>query len=160
MTIRTKTFVFDLDGVLANTEHRLPLLNEGPDIFFKAMADDTPIEATRNIYSSLCPDFPKVVLTGRPERFRGATEEWINEHIGEFEQLIMRPDGCPLTVMDFKVETIEKLIKTRYIMAVIEDNPLTAQYLRENTYAPVLLVSSGYYDPAGFGHDPREDKRW
>lgn len=90
--------VFDLDGTLANCEHRMhhikPLeLESGVKpkknwkAFFDEMVHDEPIEPIIHIlFRHLLADDLVFFCTGRPETHREQTLKWINDHI-------QTPDG-------------------------------------------------------------------
>jgi FMN phosphatase YigB (HAD superfamily) len=93
--------VFDIDGTLADTSHRLHHLYpfEGMGVkkdwgsFFAAAKDDPPIQSTiniNNLYSS-SPNIKVIaLLTGRPDNTREDTETWLNKYNVKYDILIMR----------------------------------------------------------------------
>ena len=103
--------VFDIDGTLADCGHRLHYIHRGQknwDAFFKACDDDTPISAGVNLLRALIfTDMHTIELwTGRPERSREATMNWLRAHAGVSRwdyTLRMRADG------DHRPDTVVKL---------------------------------------------------
>ena len=93
-----KLWVFDIDNTLANVHHRWEHLRGDKkdwDTFFSLQHLDEPYQAVVDVLHALALDGHKIiVVTGRDERFREETLEWLNKHI-EFEfdneDLYMRP---------------------------------------------------------------------
>lgn len=87
---------FDLDGTLFNCEHRLHLVQERPKqwkTFFELIPQDEPVEPIISLYKR----FKKllgisiIIVTARPESTRQITEQQLDYHCLEFDQLYMRP---------------------------------------------------------------------
>lgn len=103
-------YIFDLDGTLANAEHRLHhIKGKKKDwrAFFAACANDTPMAETIRTLRALRKGGAEIwVWTGRSDEVRAETEEWLHKH-GIFksvplltwepfrapETLLMRPEG-------------------------------------------------------------------
>lgn len=80
--------VFDLDGTLANCEHRLHHIKTKPKnwkAFFDEMHNDTVIEPIAKILDYHLEALDLVIFcTGRPETHRGKTQKWINDNLFDF----------------------------------------------------------------------------
>ena len=80
--------VFDLDGTLANCEHRLHHIKNKPKnwkAFFDEMHKDTIIEPLAHLLRLHVSVGDLVIFcTGRPETHRAMTEEWIYENVKDF----------------------------------------------------------------------------
>lgn len=99
-----KVWVFDIDGTLADNEHRMHHLENGKknwDAFFAEQGKDEPYQAVLDVLHALAFDRCKmlgdrvIIVTARDERFREDTIEWLNKHI-EFDisdSIYMRPLG-------------------------------------------------------------------
>jgi FMN phosphatase YigB (HAD superfamily) len=99
-----KTYIFDIDGTLADVSHRLHLLpnnvdSEDPKFddpwkrFMEPLVDDTVIEPTANICRNLHESHMILMITGRRNEFRKPTIDWLNKHKIPFDGLLMRKDG-------------------------------------------------------------------
>ena len=97
-----KVWVFDIDNTLANVHHRWDHLRgekKDWDAFFAEQHKDEPYEAVFDVFHALAfdrGDDAFIVVTGRDERFREVSLEWLNRHIDyKFpnENLYMRPAG-------------------------------------------------------------------
>lgn len=85
--------VFDIDGTLANAEHRLHFIKDTAyfvgdplkpnwDAFLSTeqMMSDAPIPQTWAIMEGLISEGARIIfITGRPERERASTWEWLTE---------------------------------------------------------------------------------
>ena len=103
----TEIIIFDIDGTLANIEHRLPLINgEGKsdwDAFHAACVDDAPISEMLMVAQVLLYTvFPIHLVTGRMEKSRADTTGWLTRNLVEFNRLWMRADGD--TRPDFEIK--------------------------------------------------------
>lgn len=95
-----KLWIFDIDNTLANVHHRWHHLHKDKKdwkSFFEEQHKDEPYQAVFDVLASLAKDGHKIiVVTGRDERFRDVSLEWINRHVHyDFpsEDLYMRPAG-------------------------------------------------------------------
>ena len=92
-----QTIVFDIDGTLADIEHRRKYLDEERPNWAKfnaEMGDDTPNHAIVNLYNTLWQSnmYDIIIVTGRNEHFRKATETWFAWNEIPFDRILMRPD--------------------------------------------------------------------
>lgn len=77
-------YIFDLDGTLANTEHRLHFI-QGPKKdwrgFFAAAKHDTPIATTIRTLKMLRKAGAEIYIwTGRSAEVQPETEQWLHDH--------------------------------------------------------------------------------
>ena len=127
--------IFDIDGVLADTNFRVKKYLKGKnkdDIdwgsFFQDSINDLPIPAGIIVAKSIIDYLPQtqtMFLTSRPERFRDITLEWLSEHLGVNKNnidLTMRPNGNYEPAVIFKEKVGEEL-GFKNIDLVFEDNP-------------------------------------
>lgn len=127
-------FVFDIDGTLADCGHRIKYLQQKPknwDAFFshEEMMQDAVIKSTARIFQLIRQDIESdiIFVTGRPERTRFTTKQWIqhnldfwwNDH-AEPEVLYMRADGDRRDDDIVKTE-IAKKIGPENIICVFDD---------------------------------------
>lgn len=86
--------VFDLDGTLADVEHRRHHVSGGKrrwDLFFAACVDDTPVEAVTLAFHAMKKAGHRVeVWSGRSDEVRSQTEAWLEEHGLHPDRLVMR----------------------------------------------------------------------
>lgn len=99
------TLICDLDGTLALDDHRRPLIqSHGWKAYFDACVDDVlnyPTAAFLGMWQEGYEN-TTVILTGRCESQRAATESWLEQHGVEYTHLLMRPQDSydPLAVCE------------------------------------------------------------
>lgn len=99
-----KCIIVDIDGTLANIDHRkhlLPTLRENGDYepsgrswdaFHAAAGDDAPYAEIIALSNAMhAADHGVVLCTGRGEETREQTTAWLNRHGVLFDRLVMRP---------------------------------------------------------------------
>lgn len=87
--------IFDVDGTLADIRHRRIFLDESPPNwrdFNAAMGDDVPNEPIAELYRTLwqADMYELIIVSGRSERFRMITEQWLAWNEIPFKRLLMR----------------------------------------------------------------------
>ena len=87
--------VFDLDGTLADVEHRRHHITNGNrrwDRFFEACVNDAPVEAVIMAFRAHQRSGARVeVWSGRSDAVRPQTEAWLDRHGLAPDRLLMRP---------------------------------------------------------------------
>jgi hypothetical protein len=157
----------DLDGTLANIEHRKFLIEKRtcvanpehafnisstvcdqcgeslaaiPDwpAFFKACADDTPLQTTINAINALYIGMRVSgvhaeiwIASGRSGEVLEETVEWLKEHIGQVDHLLMRKEGDYTPDDELKKSWLDKgIIPKERIFCVFEDRDRVVQMWR------------------------------
>ncbi len=100
----TDAICIDLDGTIANLEHRLHHIRKKPkdyDAFNAAMSEDTPILDTLWLIDLLITgwyeqgDFVFFICTCRSEDYRDVTKNWLYKHASRLivatHEMLMRP---------------------------------------------------------------------
>jgi hypothetical protein len=87
--------VFDLDGTLANIEHRLDYVRSKPKnwkAFDAGIPNDAVNEPVAEVFDTLVMgDHTVILASGRSERSRQATEDWLRKNsFGSYKKLYMR----------------------------------------------------------------------
>lgn len=118
----TKVVIFDIDGTLADVSHRRHHVIGGRnwEAFFAEMVDDPCIESVQWLAHKIASDVPIILCSGRPEKYRGVTEEWLKHFNIEYKILYMRPDD------DMRQDYI---VKSQMLDAILEDG-----------FEPILVV--------------------
>jgi phosphoserine phosphatase len=102
-----KVIVFDIDGTLANIEHRRAFVASKPKnfkAFNAAIPQDTPHEEIVFLAQTFAAQGNKVILcSGRGEESRGVTEKQMKDFGVEFNALYMR------ALKDFRADNIVKV---------------------------------------------------
>jgi phosphoglycolate phosphatase-like HAD superfamily hydrolase len=84
--------VFDLDGTIANLDHRLhhvrsdkPNWNE----FYRQADNDSSHGWAVELMRSLSELYTVIIVSARPETYRRETEEWLKKHGVEYSRMFM-----------------------------------------------------------------------
>lgn len=127
----------DIDGTLANVEHRLHHIKDGNhdwDSFFDAMDQDTPTEMLK-----LLSTFPSlhsvafVYVSGRPDSHRDMTIAWLNKYNAPIGRLYMRKTGDHRQDTVVKQEMLEQIKGGGFNpILVIDDRPSVIKMWRDN----------------------------
>jgi len=132
--------VIDVDGVVADVRHRLGFLRQRPgdwDAFFAAATADPPLPQGVDLVLGLAAEHDVVWLTGRPERSRADTEEWLLAQGLPVETLRMRPDDDRRSARFFKRAELRRLARTRRVAVVVDDDPAVVTLLQDDGW-PVV----------------------
>lgn len=127
--IRDRAVIFDIDGTLANNDHRQHYL-EGDGKkdwknFFKEMHKDTLHEDIMELLVLYADQGYKILLlTGRGAEYIEETQKWVTE-LGMkhyMEQLYMRPLKDYRKDTEIKAEIYHEMIKPRFDVRMIFDD--------------------------------------
>lgn len=141
-------YIFDLDGTLADAEHRIHHISgEKKDwrAFFAACVDDKPIAATVKTFRALQQAGAECwIWTGRSDEVRRETEAWIREHMHHTvapwaafmhapERFLMREAGDHRADHVIKAEWLSMIEPPEYkrLTAVFEDRARVVQMWRD-----------------------------
>ncbi|MEU6282816.1 hypothetical protein [Streptomyces sp. NPDC047028] len=119
--------VFDLDNTLADTEHRQHFLTERPrnwDAFFAAAPHDPPLTEGVALALDSSRECDIVYLTGRPERCRRDTLDWLAAHGLPEGPVHMRGNADRRPARHTKLEILRRLAREREIRVLVDDDAL------------------------------------
>ncbi|TXS43290.1 hypothetical protein EAO75_31705 [Streptomyces sp. uw30] len=122
--------VFDLDNTLADTAHRQHFLERKPrdwDAFFAAAPQDPPIEEGVALARESAEECEVRYLTGRPERCRRDTLDWLAEHGLPEGRLYMRRNDDRRPARRTKLEILRRLSRTHEIRVLVDDDELVCE---------------------------------
>jgi len=137
------TIVCDLDGTLANCEHRVHHVqkvdSEGekrkPDwnAFYAGIKDDEVHEAVHSVLLSRQPEMNVIFSSGRPERCRADTVWWLtNKTAVRNYTLLMRKDGDKRADYIVKQEMLDVHIPKDKVSFVMDDRQQVVSMWRRN----------------------------
>lgn len=133
-----KTVIFDLDGTLADGRHRLHLLptkdydkTESWTEFNLAAVDDLPFRDNIEMCNLFAfgDYYNVVILTGRSDVARDITEEWLDKHGVQYNELVMRSQADNRKDTVIKEEYLRS-IGLENILCCFDDLPHVAYHLR------------------------------
>ncbi|MFB8026917.1 MULTISPECIES: hypothetical protein [unclassified Streptomyces] len=119
--------VFDLDGTLADSGHRQRFV-EGRrrdwERFFSAAPQDPPLEEGVRMVLASAQECEVVYLSGRPERCRQDTLDWLERQGLPRGDLHMRRDADRRPARRTKLEILERLGRRREVRVLVDDDEL------------------------------------
>lgn len=151
--------VVDLDGVLADVRHRLVLIAGRPkdwDGFFAGIPADEVLPEGRAVVERLAVDHDIVYLTGRPERTRAATQDWLDRHRLPRGELIMRRENDRRPARVTKPGLLRRFAELGRRVAVVVDDDHEVCAALEREGWPVLRAD--WMGPAEPLHRAQEDQ--
>ncbi|MFF0549309.1 hypothetical protein ACFYUL_10140 [Streptomyces sp. NPDC004311] len=133
--------VFDIDNTLADTGHRQHFLERRPRDwtgFFGAAPADPPLARGVALAVERAADCEVVYLTGRPERCRADTQEWLTRHGLPEGRLWMRGDRDRRPARTTKLEVLGRIARGREVRVLVDDDELVCQAARAAGYRVLL----------------------
>jgi hypothetical protein len=133
--------VFDIDGTLANIEHRLDYVRSKPKnwkAFDAGIPNDKVNEPVARVFHSMvASDFNNdiVLASGRNERSRQATEDWLELNgLGHYDKLYMRKTDDRRCDDIVKREMLDQIIADygKKPDMVFDDRPRVVRMWRDN----------------------------
>jgi len=136
--------ICDLDGTLANCEHRVHHVRSKPknwDAFYAGVKDDEANYPVLNLLHTYLEsdwlDYRLIFCSGRPERCREDTETWLHEqgfHRGHKARykLLMRKDGDFRQDYIVKQEILDQHIDKDRVLFVLDDRQQVVDMWRRN----------------------------
>ncbi|WP_171109529.1 hypothetical protein [Streptomyces sp. Z423-1] len=122
--------VFDLDNTLADTAHRQRFLERKPrdwDGFFAAAPADPPLAQGIEMARASAEECEVVYLTGRPERCRQDTLDWLAAQELPEGRVYMRRDADRRPARYTKLEILRRLARSREIRVLVDDDELVCE---------------------------------
>ncbi|MEU6121621.1 hypothetical protein [Streptomyces sp. NPDC047123] len=119
--------VFDLDGTLADTAHRQHFLTRAPrdwNGFFAAAAQDPPLPRGVALALESARDCEVGYLTGRPERCRPDTVDWLARQGLPQGRIWMRRNDDRRPARRTKLEILRKIARTQEVRMLVDDDEL------------------------------------
>ena len=133
-----KTIIFDIDGTLADIDHRRHYVSEGkPDWkkFNDEMGGDTPNNPVVSLYLTLWHSkvYNIEIVTGRNERFRTLTEQWLTWNEIPFKRVSMRADNDHRADYLIKEEILKAFLTEGHDIAfAVDDRQQVVDMWRRN----------------------------
>jgi uncharacterized HAD superfamily protein len=142
---RRDIVIVDIDGTLADVQHRLHYINRSGKKdwkqFFRNAHKDDPIDIVVRWVNNLGPEYTAILITGRPDDYRKDTEAWLKQHGIRYSKLHMRRAGDHRPDTIVKQELLDRVGRDR-VAFVIDDRPQVCDMYRECGMR-VFQVSSG-----------------
>jgi predicted kinase len=149
---QTKFYVFDLDGTIADCEHRVHFVSKGKtpdwDAFFRACSDDKPIQHVIDVLRALEAEGNRVeIWSARSEIVRMDTLAWLFHH-GINPSLLkhMRPDKDFTKDTELKKRWLEEAKNAGRVPDVIFDDRQSVVDMWRANGIPCFQVTSSNWD--------------
>jgi FMN phosphatase YigB (HAD superfamily) len=152
--MRLRAIIVDIDGTIADISHRLHFIEKKRpkekdwDGFYRACVNDEPISDMIDLIETLRLDNYKLIfVTGRSDRVRKETEEWLGRFfdIGHECIVFMRADGDYRADYIIKKEIYERFIRGDFAVDyVFEDRDQVVQMWRKLGLRTLQVTSGGY----------------
>lgn len=143
-------FIFDLDGTLANGDHRLHHIKNDPKdwtAFYAACGADEPIRHLIEVLIALGHTFQIFIVSGRSDEVRTETMAWLRHHLGSTylmeTDVIMRKHGDHRNDDVLKIEMLAEVRAMGYepLMAFDDRNRVVEAWRRAGV--PCAQVAPG-----------------
>ncbi len=125
MTSNKNIVICDIDGTVANNDHRQHLLQgfKTWDKFFAHLSEDLPISEVIEFVINLHDEGKDVVfVTGRPARYEKSTRKWLEKYFNFEIKLFMRKDQDNRNKIEIKKEIFLENFKPKDIFLVIDND--------------------------------------
>jgi len=133
-----KCVIFDIDGTLADVNHRLHYLDDSSldrnqqwNAFFGDQHLDTPIEPIvwlnqrlmkASCYGSADDHFKILVVSARPDDYKNVTRTWLYDNAVEYHDLYMRKSSDTRPDAIVKAEILQQILENGYEPFLVIDD--------------------------------------
>lgn len=152
MPLKRPAYIVDVDGTVANLDHRLHFLNQQPKnwkMFSSAeqLAKDNPIVPVIEVVNALWPFNDIVIVTAREgtQNAQNATINWLNQHDIPFNQIFFRKERDYRPDEIIKSEIYDEIEHHWEIKAVFDDRPAVVEMLRNRGYFVFDVNHRGHF---------------
>ena len=129
--------VFDVDGVLADVAHRrhhVAGARRNWDAFFAAAGDDPPLGVGVALaLRTHAAGHQVIYLSGRPERLRRLTEQWLSRQGLPRGEVLLRPDADYSPAARIKLAGLRRLSRHDDIALYVDDDAWVVDAVRATT---------------------------
>lgn len=123
--MKPQAVIFDIDGTLADCEHRrhhLEKTNVDWPAFFAKAHLDTPLWMAIEYAQMLRDKLIILLVSGRGAEFQNVTTRWLAEHNVPYTSLFMRPAGDRRPDHEVKRDLYENFIEPHYTVRLVVDD--------------------------------------
>ena len=139
--------IFDVDGTLADCEHRWHYVRNKPKnwpAFFAAAQYDTPIEPVAEVFRCMFSrGHTLLVCSGRPDNLREATNKWLCTQYLFAGKLYMRKNGDSRPDEIVKSELLDAMLADGYNPQLVVDDRLKVCNMWKARGLLLLAVNGG-----------------
>ena len=137
---------------MADAYWRDPMIGQWEE-YYSASKDDEPIHFVVDLLNimSIVGNFEVVAVTGRPEKWRALTMNWLIAHQVPVERLYMRPDYDRRSSNVLKVDIVRAKLDLNEVAFALEDRERDAAAYREIGINVLIVTKGGFRDGQGEG---------
>lgn len=151
MTTKPEAVIVDIDGTVADVEHRRHFVADryGKDwtSFFEAMVDDPPKEEVIRVVENLSEDNEIIFVSGRPDTYRDQTFAWLSEFCDSIPfTLYMRKGGDTRADYIVKREILNEIRQHFDVWLCLDDRQSVVDMWRSEGIT-TFQVAPGDFDP-------------
>ena len=122
-----KAIIFDIDGTLADHKNRLKYIEQKPkkwDLFFRESIHDKPLQHIKVIYDALkkTGKYHIIIMTGRPNKYKEITIEWLQKNGFDYDKLFMRPTNNFKKNIEMKEILLQKIMQYYEVVFAFDDD--------------------------------------
>lgn len=137
----TKLFVFDLDGTLANLDHRISLIKNNIGVkdwpkFFEKCEEDSVIDWVKSLFLMVKPHGETLILSGRPDEALEKSKKWLIKNGIYFDYICFRKpkDYRPDEIA--KLEMLQEFLsdKDYKVQFIVDDRQKVVDMWRANGF--------------------------
>lgn len=139
--------VVDLDGTLSNSGWReMHAQNKDWDLFHELGKADKPNEDVKALIAAFksAGDYQIVGCTGRNEKYRTQTIQWLYHHDIELDDILMRPENNWEPDHELKPSFFEAHYDKDEVLFVLDDREKVVQSWRDKGYNCWQVRPGGY----------------
>jgi len=143
---KSQLIIFDLDGTIANIDHRRHLVTNGAhdwDAFYLACFDDTPNDPVIDLLNILSPHHEIYIASGRSDVVATETLEWLRKYEVNFDMLWLREHKDSTPDQELKKIWLDEWRKDgKDIKMAFDDRSKVVKMWRDNGI-PCFQVAEG-----------------
>jgi hypothetical protein len=132
----SRLVIVDMDGTVSNHHHRASQLDIGFDEYNSLLHLDDPIHGVCEIVRKMSTTHLIIFITGRPNKYRAETIDWMRRNDVPHDELYMRPDDDMRSDVTLKAGILMGILDNKQmdlhdITFVLEDRDCVVKMWRE-----------------------------
>jgi predicted kinase len=135
---KPRAIISDIDGTLAHFAGRSPY-------DYSKVSEDTVDDTVRDIVANYEHSHRVILMSGRPESCRQATEVWLNSNNIYYDDLFMRPTGDSRNDAIIKQELFDEHVRNNYQVDFVLDDRDRVVNTWRSAGLKVLQVAPGNF---------------
>lgn len=145
---RTKAVIFDVDGTIANNDHRRVWVQNKPKnwkAYNATMADDKPIENIIHLTRVLSSHYHVLIVTARSDDHKQTTIDWLEKHMVSYTATYFRKEKDYRDDAIVKSEILDKILEDGYNPVMVFDDRTKVVNMWRERGLQCLQVAEGNF---------------